>query len=319
MARATKRPQRRRPSKKELREVWAICVPLLFRARSRAKFDQWAKVMRSIAEFGFVDAWFALCLAYAEKKRLREARVCALQFFEHAHEEGVLELALLCIFEDRNGTQEQQRRKGVDPKLGLRLLNERASAGSTEAQFGLSVVYDFGGPVRRDTRKAVHWLRRAAEGSYDTAMVNLGVRHIEGRGVRKSPTEALRWYRRAARSGCETAAHNIGLCYEKGQGVRRDPKKALRWFREAASKGHLTAQARLAEMAIEGVRVKKDAQYGRRRLARLAQRKVPLAMEILSERLIEGHGIAQDVRRGRRLRAQMERELDRSDKEWSGP
>ena len=60
--------------------------------------------------------------------------------------------------------------------------------------------------VAKDTKKAVHWFRMAAEQGLRMAQFNLGVAYFEGEGVAKDTKEAVRWYRMAAKQGYASGA-----------------------------------------------------------------------------------------------------------------
>ena len=63
--------------------------------------------------------------------------------------------------------------------------------------------------------------------------------------MQRDGRRALSWLRDAADQGYARAEYYVGLMYEDGRGVPQDPAEALLWFRRAAAQGHADAQRRL--------------------------------------------------------------------------
>lgn len=120
-------------------------------------------------------------------------------------------------------------------------LLAKASEGNAQAEYLVALYYDdrckdrhgriF---VRCSARKAVEWLRRAAEHGVADAQCHFGVLLSNGTGMKKDPHEGLLWMKRAFRGGNKsTAPNNIAVTYrEIGQ-----LHQAVRWFRKAAALG----------------------------------------------------------------------------------
>jgi TPR repeat protein len=293
---------------RSLRARYAEARWRIFRARSHAEFARFESVLREVAAAGEPEAWYVLFDAYRARKNHPKARECAERVLELGNEDDRIALALDCIYSDRTGTRAQQRRRGFDPKLGLRALETRARAGELASMYWLAHALRFGGPVRRDVQKSLYWTRRAARAGDVDSMTNLGVRYRNGDGVRTSARPALRWYRAAEARGCPSATGNLGRCYLQGFGVEKDERAAMRWFEKAARRGLDSAAAFLADARIDGRGVRADPRRGKRELRKLAASGEPHAVEMLAERLIEGRGVRRDARRGRRMLARLRRE-----------
>ena len=74
------------------------------------------------------------------------------------------------------------------------------------AQTATGVFLKKGQGVRRDDRRALEWLTRAAQGGSADAHFHLGELHEEGRaGLAKSRSAARDWYQKGATLGSEEA------------------------------------------------------------------------------------------------------------------
>src|SRR5262245_21039660 len=126
----------------------------IFRARSLAEFERHERTLRTAAASGIAEAWYVLFDAYRARRPCRDARASALQLFEHGDEDDRIALALDCIYANRFGTPNQQRRRGFDPALGLGALERRARAGEVASMYWLARVLRLGGPIRRNERRS---------------------------------------------------------------------------------------------------------------------------------------------------------------------
>ena len=99
-------------------------------------------------------------------------------------------------------------------------------------------------------KKAVYWLRKAANQVYASAQnsLSLGSMYRKGYGVTKDYKEAVYWFRKAADQGNAKAQNNLGSMYRKGYGVAKDYKEAVYWFRKAADQGFEIAKEALARL-----------------------------------------------------------------------
>ncbi|HLW82523.1 MAG TPA: tetratricopeptide repeat protein [Candidatus Acidoferrales bacterium] len=119
-------------------------------------------------------------------------------------------------------------------------LLARAKRGDPEAEWGVADrygdgVHDNKGKVlvRRSARRAVQWLRRAAEHGCTSAQNNLGIQLGNGESVKKNVREALLWLRKASRAGHSLAASNIAITYRENGKL----EAAVRWFRKSVAAG----------------------------------------------------------------------------------
>ena len=152
-----------------------------------------------------------------------------------------------------------------------------AVSGSSDAQFGLAVMYSTGivtRPVKvnldnsqltykNNAREkiyadAMHWYLKSADQGGATAQLYIGVMYYEGKGVARTYNEAARWYRKAADQGNAVAQLNLGIMYIDGKGVLQDYAEAIRWIRNAADQGNANAMNYLGVLYRQGYVVHQD-------------------------------------------------------------
>jgi TPR repeat protein len=118
-----------------------------------------------------------------------------------------------------------------------RILTD-AALGDPDAQNMLAELYLSGKYPDEDGKRAVHWIRLAAEQGIASAQSNYGVALQRGLGgIEINNEEAVEWFRKAADQDFADAQLNLGLAYSAGRGVERDIPVATIWFRKAAESG----------------------------------------------------------------------------------
>lgn len=142
---------------------------------------------------------------------------------------------------------------GVPSKKYLQLLEAAYLAGSQLASTKLALFDLYGwrnsrGVViaRRNVRRGVQRLQRAAKAGCSEAFLPLGACYSEGLGVRKDEREEARWYRRAYAAGESAGAYNLSRIYF----VRGDRRGQRRWLRRAADAGDVDAVLDLSELDL---------------------------------------------------------------------
>tara|TARA_R110001592_G_scaffold119387_1_gene322390 strand:- start:164 stop:601 length:438 start_codon:yes stop_codon:yes gene_type:complete len=102
-------------------------------------------------------------------------------------------------------------------------------------------MYFFGNGIPKNTSRAVHWYRQAAEQGQASAQYILGKMYFQGEGVSKDLGRAAHWYRQAAEQDEASAQNSLGLIYATGEGVSKDYIKAYYWWNLAATSGNENA------------------------------------------------------------------------------
>jgi hypothetical protein len=127
-------------------------------------------------------------------------------------------------------------------------FEQAADGGDLVAAFNFAICLAEGVGVERDGRKAMLWLKRAAEG-VPMAQYWYGRLLVEGRGVDADPAEARVWLRRAADAGVVEAQVMLGEMLLNGRGGARDKAAARDCFARAAAQGHAGAMFALGVLA----------------------------------------------------------------------
>lgn len=109
----------------------------------------------------------------------------------------------------------------------------------------LGRCYKTGRGVKKDSKRAVEWFRKAA-GAYGLdAMDELALAYLNGQGAKRAPKKSIQWLRKATSMGDGRAMYIFGLMYEQGDGVNEDKSEAIKWFRKAVKAGNKRAKAHL--------------------------------------------------------------------------
>ena len=85
------------------------------------------------------------------------------------------------------------------------------------------------------------WEKLAKKGN-TTALINLANMFQQGRGVDEDQKKALSYVRKAAELSDPRAQYELGMAYERGTILERDLQQAAVWFERAAEQGEMDAQ-----------------------------------------------------------------------------
>ena len=117
----------------------------------------------------------------------------------------------------------------ANPEVAARVFLEAASAGTRSAFHSLGYCVDVGVGVRRNSRLALRWYRRAWRHGGETAAANIATVYRD-RGLL---SRAVAWWKKAMEAGVHEEAVEVGYCYQYGIGVRRNAGKAIACYRLA--------------------------------------------------------------------------------------
>jgi TPR repeat protein len=135
---------------------------------------------------------------------------------------------------------------------GIRLAQEAAAAGHSEALYAMHYWLIDGQVLRRDKAKALDCLKRSARQGLGEAQNDLAVRCHYGIDLPLDVEQARYWYQLAADQGQLQAANNLGLMCLEGEGGPKDAKKAAKLFRFAGERGDGRGWFNLARMHGDG-------------------------------------------------------------------
>ncbi len=100
------------------------------------------------------------------------------------------------------------------------------------------INYSHAEMTKRESAKNVN---RSVSNNEVEEQFKTGLRYYMGNGVKKDAKKAVEWLLKAAGKNHAEAQFVLGRCYAGGDGVERDAKKAAGLFRKAAENGHADA------------------------------------------------------------------------------
>lgn len=130
-----------------------------------------------------------------------------------------------------------------DVERGLRLLRLAARRGEPLAIRELGLFHaDFHSLFVDEPSKYYRMTRMAAQCGDSVAMFNMGAMFDNGGAVTKDKKRAMEWWERAAEKKLPLAAYSLGLAYGFGSAPDgADEAKARQWYGIAARQGHIRA------------------------------------------------------------------------------
>ena len=122
---------------------------------------------------------------------------------------------------------------------GLKVFEQIANEGSSEAQCFLGNIYEEGINVGKDMRQAAKWYELAADQGSVEGMFRFAFIYLNGEGgVKENNKKALQCFRQAAGAGHSRAEYFLGLIYENGEcGVDVDLEEACIHYKKASDQG----------------------------------------------------------------------------------
>jgi TPR repeat protein len=131
----------------------------------------------------------------------------------------------------------RSRRKGAQLEAVAPLLTAAHEAGDARATYALATWYLHGRVFKKDIRRSVALLRKAAKHQVPDALYDLAVCYEKGEGVPQNARKAFEFYLRAALEGEKQSVYEVGRCYYHGVGVARDRHLARVWLDRAEELG----------------------------------------------------------------------------------
>lgn len=210
-----------------------------------------------MARAGDVDAQAALGAMYYDGDGVPQDTKQAVQWLEKAvkggSEEGKALLGVMLVFEE----------DVADPKKGVRLLREAASAGDEDGWISglLGRIYYEGEiyGVPRDLDESFRWAEKAAEGGDPDGTALLGMLYYFGEGTDEDDELALELTEQAVEEDSSFGKAILAWMYYDGVAVDEDLETALALATDAAEEEEALAQGLLALMYAEGHGVERNA------------------------------------------------------------
>ena len=125
----------------------------------------------------------------------------------------------------------------------LEYLEKKAKEGNPYAEFSYGAYYDDCELRSYDPEKAFYWYSKAAEKNIPIALNNVAHMYIFGPGVKRDVKKGIELMLKAAELGFESSQQSLAELYA-GRGDIIDPnyKDAFKWFEILAKKGSLRAK-----------------------------------------------------------------------------
>ncbi|KAG9293717.1 hypothetical protein G9A89_019054 [Geosiphon pyriformis] len=133
------------------------------------------------------------------------------------------------------------------------LFNESQSS---EYQFLLGFLYQWGIGTRVDFKNSFKWYTHAAESGDFLAHNNIGIFYENGLGVKINVDKAFLHYKISANGGNTYGKANLALSFIEGLGTKVDIQKGLLYLQEAAKAGHPSSQVRMGQRLLTDVHSK---------------------------------------------------------------
>jgi TPR repeat protein len=183
----------------------------------------------------------------------------------------------------------------VDRSMAAHWLQRAAVKGDRPAQADLGNLALTEGSAS-DLLDARSWFEQAADGGDLVAAFNFAICLAEGVGVERDERKAMLWLRRAA-EGVSMAQYWYGRLLAEGRGMDADPAEARIWLGRAAEAGIVEAQVMLGEMMLNGRGGSRDKAVARELFAQAAAQgsgAAMFALGVLAEGDRDGRAVAQD-------------------------
>jgi hypothetical protein len=150
---------------------------------------------------------------------------------------GALGVAAADPFSDMLGIKGDPAQRANDPRAAAEIspLEARASAGDTEAQLALGMLFYEGIGVTADKDKALQYWRTAADLGNEQAGGTLAMLQDVGLGDPKDYSRVMKWYLTTSGQGNSYSRYYLGMMYENGMGVPRNHVTAWMWIRLSLS------------------------------------------------------------------------------------
>lgn len=134
-----------------------------------------------------------------------------------------------------------------DFKKAIYWMRKAADQGYAPAQDALGGFFSHEG----EHEEAIVWYTRASEQNYPNAFLSLGLAFDKGLGVSKDDRVALEMLSKAAHAGLTYAQLVLARKINNGEGIERSPELALKWYKIAADAGDPDAKSIVGKLEAE--------------------------------------------------------------------
>lgn len=146
-------------------------------------------------------------------------------------------------------------------KKAISYMKRAADGNYAPALFNLGYYHEIGAYVKRDLKKAKALYTRAAEAGDNDAALRLGIIEIKS----GNPTAGVALFKeRAEKEKDICAKYNLAVCHELGIGVQPDMDSALEIYNECIKYGLFAAQKRIFAIAATDINSAQNGEFFRK-------------------------------------------------------
>jgi TPR repeat protein len=193
------------------------------------------------AEQGDPEVLDILARCYEKGIGMEHDYESAKEYYTRAYKSEIREDATDHLLDERFY---QARMARLDKLIQVERWEEMAERGDVNAMVQLSKYYEYDALYEEELKpkRAIYWLRKAADSGNALAQVLLGSHYELGNVVLKDNDEAFRLYSLAAEQGDAWGQYEVGHCYERGIGVGENMEEAIRYYTLSAAQGGVDAR-----------------------------------------------------------------------------
>lgn len=141
----------------------------------------------------------------------------------------------------------------------VKLFQQAADNGETEAYFYIGNMYYKGEVVSQDYEEAINWFTKAVEAGDSRAISQLGTIYLQGKGIPQDYEKASKLFLKGVELGSSEGAFYLGMMHAEGLYYPQDYHEALQWFEKAANAGNVTAVMNIGHLYHKGLLGKRDS------------------------------------------------------------
>lgn len=145
------------------------------------------------------------------------------------------------------------------PLMTAYILQNKAKGGDPFAQHELGIRHLTGQGVKKDTVRAIYWIKQAVQRNLTSAWFNYAIMINSGIGVKWNPFEAYNYFKAAAKNGMPEAQFVYGIFLTDNLVVNRNLTEAYYWIKKAADQNFKPAKETVKDFQKMGIELPKKS------------------------------------------------------------
>ncbi|WP_455221039.1 tetratricopeptide repeat protein [Kaarinaea lacus] len=142
--------------------------------------------------------------------------------------------------------------QSYDTSIDYTIFRLASEKNDPSAQYLVGRNYLKGKSVKKDVKKAIQWLERAANQNHAKAQYQLGKMYLYGEEVNQDLNQAFYYLIQAAGSHDLDAQFELANYYLQGNPGTEQYNNAIKWLRRAVKREHVRAHYLLGKLIYEG-------------------------------------------------------------------